>query len=538
MRIIIKIIESIRYNEQHQHFTSMHFKNPLKCTTESGYELKEIFEYLKLCGYISFSDSYELANYEILQHPQICNYLQDRFSYVFIDEMQDLENFQIDLIDKIFFHEQSKTIIQRIGDKNQSIYNNVKESCDWITRAEVNPDKYVDLTLNKSMRLSPVIGKLVDSFVFERPSGYTVEGNFDIKSENIVPDRLISDVGIPPFLILIDQNTSGIEIENKFKELILKYNLNITDSGKRNGFKIVAWNTEWNEVHPQAIEGKQIKKRLKDYFPDYTKETHAKKEDLSCLMKHLWLFDNEKRTLESARKSILNAFIRVLSLEEIKIIKVIRGRSIKSNYTKQDLISFLKMDDEIYEEFKQKLFHWAFELATQKANSEVYESIVGFINDELIKYDWDNSPNIKTNRSIEKAKVFIEQSDVSFHIAENENIECTSGNVKIDICSVHSVKGQTHCATMYIDSAYESPTYESEKIILKDSTDQLNNTSPLWLCQQRYTSKYAKQALKMMYVGFSRPTHLLCYVTFLENVHADLDKFTDNGWEVETILLQ
>lgn len=497
--------------------------------------LYDIKTKLFIDGILTFRDCYFLAERYLTCYPSIIKIFQNRFSYVFIDEMQDLEKFQIDLIDKVFFNEQSETIIQRIGDKNQSIYNSVREVCDWNTRAEVNPEKYVDLTLNKSMRLSPVVGKLVDSFVFERSSGYIVEGNFDIQSENIVPERLISDGGIPPYLLLIEQNTTGVDIKNKFEELILKYNLNNTDSGKRNGFKIVAWNTEWNEVRPQVLEGQQIKKRLKDYFPDYTKETHAKKDDFNCLMKHLSLFDNEIRTLESVRKSILNAFIRVLSIEEIKIIKVIRGRSVKLNYTKQDLISFLKKDDEIYEDFKQKLFHWSFTLATQKAFSEVYESILGFINDELIKYDWDNSPKYRTNRNIEKAKEFIEQNDDSLHSVENNDIEYTSSDLNIEICSVHSVKGQTHCATMYIESAYERPTYESEKLILNNTSNPFNITSPLWLSPQNITNKYAKQALKMMYVGFSRPTHLLCYVTFLENVHAYLDKFLDSGWEIEIV---
>ena len=35
-----------------------------------------------------------------------------------------------------------------------------------------------------------------------------------------------------------------------------------------------------------------------------------------------------------------------------------------------------------------------------------------------------------------------------------------------------------------------------------------------------------------MYVGFSRPTHLLCFVVFKENVKEDLDKFKKTGWKV------
>ena len=48
--------------------------------------------------------------------------------------MQDLEEYQIEIIDEIFEKGTSKTIVQRIGDPNQSIYNKVKDECDWKPR--------------------------------------------------------------------------------------------------------------------------------------------------------------------------------------------------------------------------------------------------------------------------------------------------------------------------------------------------------------------------------------------------------------------
>lgn len=40
-----------------------------------------------------------------------------------------------------------------------------------------------------------------------------------------------------------------------------------------------------------------------------------------------------------------------------------------------------------------------------------------------------------------------------------------------------------------------------------------------------------KEAIKMMYVGFSRPTHLLCFAVLKENVINDKDKFVNAGWK-------
>ena len=36
----------------------------------------------------------------------------------------------------------------------------------------------------------------------------------------------------------------------------------------------------------------------------------------------------------------------------------------------------------------------------------------------------------------------------------------------------------------------------------------------------------------MMYVGFSRPTHLLCFAVLKENVINEIDNYQKIGWEI------
>lgn len=42
----------------------------------------------------------------------------------------------------------------------------------------------------------------------------------------------------------------------------------------------------------------------------------------------------------------------------------------------------------------------------------------------------------------------------------------------------------------------------------------------------------AKETMKMMYVGFSRPTHLLCFACLKENVKDNIELFRNAGWEI------
>jgi len=98
--------------------------------------------------------------------------------------------------------------------------------------------------------------------------------------------------------------------------------------------------------------------------------------------------------------------------------------------------------------------------------------------------------------------------------------------------TVHSAKGQTHCATLYIETSYYS--YETEKI-----KAPLFKEDHKFIVGQKKAGKeidiQKKQALKMMYVGFSRPTHLLCFAVLEENVKNVLEKFVNAGWKIERL---
>jgi hypothetical protein len=110
-----------------------------------------------------------------------------------------------------------------------------------------------------------------------------------------------------------------------------------------------------------------------------------------------------------------------------------------------------------------------------------------------------------------------------------ETVITSEDKPNIEIETVHSVKGQTHCATMYVETSYF--TYETKKPkIIGALTKQSHG---FVIGQKKGKSEVdarGKEAMKMMYVGFSRPTHLLCFATLKENVISDIQKFKDAGW--------
>ncbi|ENX65000.1 hypothetical protein F884_01249 [Acinetobacter sp. CIP 102143] len=106
--------------------------------TNTYKELATIKINLLKTGILSFGDCYALAQKYLSNYPIIHKIINKRFQYVFIDEMQDMDTHQYELIEKIFTeNNDTNTIIQRIGDKNQSIYNSIKAESIWQDRGNV-----------------------------------------------------------------------------------------------------------------------------------------------------------------------------------------------------------------------------------------------------------------------------------------------------------------------------------------------------------------------------------------------------------------
>lgn len=71
-------------------------------------------------GLFRFRDMFALAEYQLRKHPGLAELLRIRFPLVFLDEVQDTEEHQARLLKAIF---DETTIVQRFGDINQKIYS-------------------------------------------------------------------------------------------------------------------------------------------------------------------------------------------------------------------------------------------------------------------------------------------------------------------------------------------------------------------------------------------------------------------------------
>lgn len=441
-------------------------------------------------GVLHFDDAYFLADVYLNKTPHIKTILQKRFPFVFVDEMQDMDTHQYNLLENIFYDkEKSLSKIQRIGDKNQGIYNSVKATDVWNDRATV-------LRLNGSQRLSRPIADVVKKFAL-----YS-DANFDIVGKN--------ECEIKPH-IFIFENSNIENIIPFFAQIVRKNGL----ANSEKPIKVVCWNTEWND---DAGRQDASKLRLEDYHKGFKKEKGNPKQDYDNLKKYL-LYYEKKQTLEPLRKNILSAILKILRLENINTTN-------NRPYTKKKLIDFIhEKDVQKYDELNLNLYNWSIGIIQEKT-TEVWEGIKTYIPTLLQIFD----------KTISASSDFINNENAEFAVENAEFLAPTNhykeDGLEIEITSVHAVKGQTHCATLYLESYFQqdgrganAKSYESQRL-----KDQFLGTQI-----QSNVGDRVKQSAKMAYVGLSRPTDLLCVAVHKDRFNYFLSQIDRENWEIKEV---
>jgi superfamily I DNA/RNA helicase len=452
-------------------------------------------------GIVSFDYMYHFAELYIQKCPIIKYFLQRRFRFVFVDEMQDMDKHQHDLLEYLYFDNgQSLSIYQRIGDKNQAIFSeDIEYDGIWKDRAKVFP-------IAGSRRLSPSIAKAA------QPFGLIPQ---DIRGNNSTnADGLANN--IPPHIIVYDDN-SAKNVIPKFCELVKKFeNEGRIPKVKKYPITAIAWR-----------KGSDGQFGLKNYWPEYEANTSRSKADYPNLKSYL-LFaktENSQNNLDSIHKSILKAFLRVLRLEQIK-----NPDSRTGYFSIGSLQKYLKdRHTSLYDDFQLRIFYWCRDVYLGKTDdtfTDIKQFIPKFLN--CFGKTLGRSVNFANDESIENAP---KSSDKSQKNAKKDNIyRCKKTGIEVEIGTVHSVKGETHTATLYLESYYykdgkgkNAKSYESQRLKDQFAGKKIPDGA----------GDRTRQSARMVYVGFSRPTHLLCFAVHKDRYDENI--FPKNGWEVKPL---
>ena len=198
---------------------------------------------------------------------------------------------------------------------------------------------------------------------------------------------------------------------------------------EKNVFKAVGW----------VAQIKDGKRTIPSYFPSYQK----KQKDIHHETLETKKGSDERISIKGVnyyRKSIVEA-----------LIKILRECNIKNEnsryFTVNSFFNYLKeKDNHLYEQFNLLLAKWCLDIHN---GIDIRDELQNFIETDFIR--------IFNIRNIDRLKPFIENEptiETEEYCESKPNIYEDNSGLEIEIATVHSVKGETHSATLYLETYY------------------------------------------------------------------------------------
>ena len=440
--------------------SSLKLKNP---DTPTFKALQELFiNSLLEKGILRYSDTYLLAQMYIEEYPIILNYFSERFQYVFMDEIQDNSWIQNDILGKIFYSD--KIIVQKFGDLNQAIYENQEEN-----EIDINEkDKpVVNFEISSSMRFPQSIASFIENLRIESATKKLVGNGKD--------SRLI------PHILVYELNGIG-KVKDKYIELIKAYKL----ESEEKIFKCCGW-VGYKEEEKLSI---------KSYFEEFKSNKDKSQKYIGLSFQSL-LCENAKTgiTVRMIYKTVMECISRILNLKDIEV----EGK--KSNFTILEKYIINNLPEE-YQSLRICIAKQAKGIVL--CNQESFNKL-GQCAYKLIKVIYTSC------KEDGFMKLFELQQSKKCVVGTSIN-EYKKDGITVLFDTVHGVKGETHTATLYLETYFNKQT-DLQRIFrfITDKDAKIKNSDE-------------RKALKVGYVGMSRARKLLCIATCKDTFKKYKDK--------------
>ena len=456
----------------------------LRRETKTYQSIESIRQKLLDSGILSYNDAYSLALYYLSSFPEVSRAIRQRFKFVFIDEMQDTDEHQQRVLDGLFTS-CNEVILQRLGDPNQAIYqSDVKQDMLWL------PSKPA-LPFSDSLRYGASIAKVLDTVRVDR----TLVLKPNLNQDSVAPHILSFDSG------------SEKNILPAFSNLIHEHGLHKLENPK---FSAIGWIGK-----DKTDDGKVC---LRYYHPEYQKflGNNSKQRWFGTLLSYVQAMDmllqGNPQNAEGLFDLALSGIIHALRLADQK------HPFSQRPFTVATFKSHLKQTDEKpYTALRLSLAQWILLFRQDHISVKQFRDVIS----EFVRHHFVGE-KIETN----EIKAFLRSDSLDFESSEKDyaNTFVSDAGDKVEVATVHSVKGKTHTAVLYLETFYY--TLDSKRI--------------LPFCYGEYSKTDSKKTrhrknLKIAHVAFSRPTHLLAFACCNEHVAGHEEELENAGWVVRNI---
>lgn len=478
------------------------FKN--KSNSPSYKNLKKVRLDLIKKGCLFYRDVFTFAQVASFKVPSAIEALRNRFPFVFLDEMQDTQKFQDELLLKIFPQDDPNVIIQRFGDPDQAIFHGSgkEESNSSFNGKSV---ERLDFVVQKSHRFD---GQLADKI---KPLSINkIQLETELTGETLGARSLAHSSGgsFEHSVIVFNDETRG-EVIQAFGDIVSQqFHKEYKNSDQ---FIVKALGAVGNEIDPSAGQLK-----IGHYWPDYKKSksnTNFKENSLIEAVRYCRYSNTSDWS--HGYKLLLDCILKLLRLAE-------KSDESGHAYSSTSLQAFLKLEDRWYD-FRERLFQLLGESPLNQVSWEEHRQCLITL--------------LGLQDATEAATRYLEYSEEELNV-ENQNeedIKLDDGSVipspnnkvkhpdgfHIHLSTIHGVKGETHDATLVLET--KNHEHDIHKL-LEHLT--VSDTSEI---KAKRKVKFARQ----LYVGVSRPRHLLCLAIHEDRINDGHKAALESlGWKV------
>ncbi len=456
-----------------------------KTTAKSYPLLTEIKEQLTSEGVFRYADMFAFAEMLLTNFPDIKVQLSRRFPLVYLDEMQDTSWEQEALLARLF---DESVVVQRYGDLNQRI---LVGKGDF---AQLSFPREGALPISTSKRFGPEIAAAV--------SGVRVGGNAVVGTA--------ADVH-PPTLMTYTTERVG-DVLNRFGHLVLD---RFNDEQLRRG-PIKALCTRKQGDAKQQTPGRT----LLDYWPAYLEQSKGnggRSERLWSLLSQSAELRVGGISMHSRAADAKRAVVLVLRAADSPHVKGLRDGSQlfrRLADASQDVKGIRRLCRELATAPNLG--------ATEAGRAKAVELFTQYLHPLL--------PAGMSTAKFHALSVFEAPEEQPQQDANQRacQVERDDRRVVVEIGTVASMKGETHLATLVL----ESLGHPSRRF---DMAEALPILAGLKARDPKMSESILSQ-FRNLYVGMSRPTSFLCLAVNQSRVSADcIAALQGKGWVVETL---
>jgi DNA helicase II / ATP-dependent DNA helicase PcrA len=451
-------------------------KGTLSKDTDAYKDMQRVCKESIQKGDFTYEEMFVWANNLLDTNPSIRETIQNRFPIVFIDEAQDNSEIQSAILTKLFCSANAITVRQRFGDSNQAIYDSL-----GVTGAQTDPFPAAGCKreLKRSHRFGKAIAKLASPLGVDHQ---LIDGCGPKEGAHQVSTETANT-------IFLFESQHCDKVLPAFAELLCHHFSN--DQLRKGTFSAVG------QVHrPSDTDvATQRPKHVGNYWPTYRPEMCGAEPKPTTLVECIASASPiDATTFETARgtESIAQGFVRLLSLGSANSpisnqrrchVNVVAALEDSPRHQKVYLYLVCR-----FALHGHKISENCWNGLWSKAFLRIAEVIVGheLTNQESTKFlAWTADGHEQVGAHKSHANLFL--------------YPLLAPRVAIRLGSIHSVKGETHAATLVLETFWYDHNLEKLLPWLRGKKTGGKGTG------QRDTNR-----LKLHFVAMTRPSNLLC----------------------------